>query len=183
MQLQVEHRPVLTAELRTAMVEIWVAATNAGGALGLVAPTSAEAAEVLAGPTWRRLQDGVDDLVVGRLGDRVVGWLVLESRSGPLSPHWRTLKRLQVHPDVQGRGFGAVLLAAASDAAREIGLDALHLTVRGGTGTERFYAARGYREVGRLPNALRLGPGDDRDEIHMWLDLPAAETPDGAAGG
>jgi len=169
--LQVDDAPELTAALRAELVEVWVAATNAGGALGLLAPTSAQAAEQLAGPTWQRLIAGLDVLVVGRDADRVAGWFVLESRSGPLSPHWRTVKRLQVHPDLQGRGHGRHLLAAADDVARRRGLDALHLTVRGGTGTERFYLRAGYREVGRLPGALRLLPGDDRDEIHLWKDL------------
>ena len=171
MDLHVEHAPALTPDLRDALLGTWVAATNAGGALGLVAPATVEDAEVLAGPMWARLEAGADDLVVGRLDGRVVGWFVLESRSGPLSPHWRTVKRLQVHPDLQGRGYGAQLLAQAAVVARLLGLEALHLTVRGGTGTEAFYAARGYREVGRLPRALRLAPGDDRDEIHMHLDL------------
>jgi histone acetyltransferase (RNA polymerase elongator complex component) len=76
-----------------------------------------------------------------------------------------------VHPDLQGRGYGAALMREAERAAREIGWDALHLTVRSGLGTERFYAGLGYKEVGRLPGALRVAPGDDRDEIHMWLAL------------
>jgi hypothetical protein len=59
----------------------------------------------------------------------------------------------------------------AEAVGRQLGWAALHLTVRDGTGVERFYAAHGYREVGRLPGALRIGPGDDRDETHMWLTL------------
>lgn len=169
--LEVDDVPELTEQLRAELVAVWVAATNAGGALGLVAPTTVAQAEVLAGPTWRRLQDGLDVLLVARVGGRLAGWCVLEGRGGPLSPHWRTVKRLQVHPDLQGRGHGSRLLAAARDTARRRGWEALHLTVRGGTGTERFYAAAGYREVGRLPGALRLATGDDRDEIHMWCDL------------
>lgn len=169
--LQVLHAPVLSADLRSELVDIWVAATNAGGALGLTAPTDEVHAASLAGPLWRRVDDGAADLLVGYAEGRPVGWLVLDGRSGPLSPHWRTVKRLQVHPDVQGRGYGAALLAASADAGRRLGLEALHLTVRGGTGTEAFYAARGYREVGRIPRALRVAPGDDRDEIHMHLEL------------
>jgi GNAT superfamily N-acetyltransferase len=169
--LQVDDAPELTPALRAEMVENWVAATNAGGALGLRAPTTPQQAEVLAAPTWRRLEQGDDALVVGRHGGRLAGWFLLESRSGLLSPHWRTVKRLQVHPQLQGRGYGQALLTAADDVGRRLGLDALHLTVRGGTGTERFYVARGYTVVGRLPGALRLAAGDDRDEIHLWKDL------------
>ncbi|MFP5218608.1 MAG: N-acetyltransferase family protein [Actinomycetes bacterium] len=171
MDLQIEHRPALDDALRRELVRIWVDATNAGGALGLVAPTDDAAAQVLARPTWARVEAGTDDLVVGRLAGRVVGWYVLEARSGPLSPHWRTLKRLQVHPDLQGSGYGSALLVSADDVGTRLGLRALHLTVRGGTGTEAFYLRHGYREVGRLPGALRLSEDDLRDELHLWRDL------------
>jgi hypothetical protein len=50
-----------------------------------------------------------------------------------------------------------------------MGLEQLHLAVRGGTGLEHFYARLGWREIGRWPGALRLAPGDDRDEILMVL--------------
>jgi GNAT superfamily N-acetyltransferase len=170
--LSIDAAPVLDAVLEAALVRTWVDATNAGGALGLVAPTDAAAAQVLAGPTFARVRAGSDALVVAREGEQVVGWYVLESRGGPLSPHWRSLKRLQVHPDQQGRGHGSALLRSADDVGRGLGLEALHLTVRGGTGTEAFYLRHGYREVGRLPGALRLAPGDSRDELHMWRDLP-----------
>jgi hypothetical protein len=45
------------------------------------------------------------------------------------------------------------------------------VTVRSGSGTEDFYARLGYREVGRVPSALRVGPGDDRDEIVLACRL------------
>jgi len=25
--------------------------------------------------------------------------------------------------------------------------------------------------VGRIPGAIRVGPNDNRDEVHFWLDL------------
>jgi hypothetical protein len=51
-----------------------------------------------------------------------------------------------------------------------MGLSQLHLTVRGGTGLEKFYGRLGWREVKRWPRALRLDDGDDRDEVLMVLD-------------
>jgi GNAT superfamily N-acetyltransferase len=77
-----------------------------------------------------------------------------------------------VHPRHQGRGYGRDLLAAAGDAARTMpGIEAIRLTCRGGNGLERFYASCGYKEVGRVPGAIRVAPGDDRDDITMLLPL------------
>lgn len=167
----VELDPPLTPALVGALVGCWADVTNAGGAVGFVPPVTVADVRPLAEASFARLAaaGGEDHLVVLRAeGDgAVAGWCVLESRGIPLSAHWRTLKRVQVHPSRQGQGYGAALVRAAEAAARGLGLEALHLTARGGTGVDRFYAALGYREVGRIPRALRVAPGDDRDEIYM----------------
>jgi hypothetical protein len=63
-------------------------------------------------------------------------------------------------------------MAAVEQAARGFhGIEALRLTCRGGTGVESFYAACGYKEVGRVPGAIRVAPGDDRDDVVMLLTL------------
>ena len=71
----------------------------------------------------------------------------------------------------EGKGYGAALMREAAAAGRKMGLAGLQVTVRGGQGVEAFYAKLGYSEVGRLPGALRIADGDDRDEILMWLPL------------
>lgn len=43
--------------------------------------------------------------------------------------------------------------------------------LRGGMGLEGFYERLGWEIVGRWPAALRLAPGDDRDEVLMVLPL------------
>ena len=90
----------------------------------------------------------------------------------------RVLKRVMVAPGRQGRGYGAALMREAEAVGRKMGLAALQVTVRGGEGIEGCYAGLGYREVGRLPGALRVGPDDDRDETYMWLDLAEAHEAD-----
>jgi len=54
---------------------------------------------------------------------------------------------------------------------RTLGLEHLQLTVRGGTGLESFYERFGYVVVGRHPGAVRVAPGDDRDEVMMVARL------------
>jgi GNAT superfamily N-acetyltransferase len=165
--------PPLTAEFLTELVDLWVRVTNVGGAVGFVRPTTAATVWPVAEKTLARMADGVDTFV-GLTGadGRLLAWCVLENGASGLRRHWRTVVRVMVDPDRQGRGLGRLLLDAAHDVARgTLGLEALLLQVRGGTGIEEFYRGLGYEIVGRLPAAIRLGGGDDRDEILMWRPL------------
>jgi GNAT superfamily N-acetyltransferase len=76
-----------------------------------------------------------------------------------------------VHPDFQGRGYGARLMAEVERVGRAMGLQMLTLDCRGGTGNDVFYKKCGYVEYGRLPGALRLSADDYRDQILMALSL------------
>ncbi|MFI5840127.1 GNAT family N-acetyltransferase [Catenuloplanes sp. NPDC051500] len=163
--------PELDERLREEIVDLWHAASEAGGAVGFVPPVERDAVAALARATFVGLEDGEDRLLVGHDDGRLVGLLFFASNRFHLRMHWRTLKRVMIHPATQGRGYGRALLAEAERVARASGWEALHLTVRAGNGTERFYQRAGYKEVGRLPGAIRVAPGDDRDEIHMWLPL------------
>ncbi|MFU8852588.1 GNAT family N-acetyltransferase [Micromonospora sp. SL1-18] len=176
MNLRFVLDPQLTSELREQIVALWVDVTNAGGAVGFVAPVTAAEVRPLAEETFADVADGPDRLLVGYEGDRLVGILIIADNRFHLKSHWRVLKRVMVHPDTQGRGYGAALMREAERIGRELGLAALHVTLRDGLGLCAFYGRLGYREVGRLPAALRLAPGDDRDEVFMWLDL-APEAP------
>ena len=166
--------PDLTAELRAQIVDLWVDVTNAGGAVGFVAPVTAADVRPTAEATFADLTEGPDRLLVGYEGDRLVGILIIGDNRFHLKTHWRVLKRVMVHPDTQGRGYGVALMREAERIGRGLGVEALQVTIRDGLGLDSFYRRLGYREVGRLPRALRLAPDDDRDEVFMWLDLAPA---------
>ncbi|XVU26626.1 N-acetyltransferase family protein [Actinoplanes sp. CA-054009] len=163
--------PPLTDGLKERVVALWVDVTNAGGAVGFVAPVTADAVRPVADAAFRAVADGYDRLLVGVDGDELVALLFVVNNRFVLKDHWRVLKRVMVTPKSQGKGYGAALMREAEALGRRMGLAALQVTVRGGLGIERFYLGLGYREVGRIPGALRLAPGDDRDETYMWLDL------------
>ncbi|WP_316526777.1 GNAT family N-acetyltransferase [Kitasatospora brasiliensis] len=166
--------PKLDPDLTSDIVRLWADVTNAGGAVGFVAPVTEDEVWDTADRQFAGVHpDGPDRLLIARESgtDRLVGVLFFESMRFDLMEHWRMLKRVMVHPDFQGRGYGAELLAEAERVAREWGLQSLRLTARGGLGLERFYARSGYREVGRVPAAILVAPGDYRDDITMWLDL------------
>ena len=164
-------------DLRATLLELWTAVTNAGGAVGFVPPVTEDDVVPALDALLARVAQGRERVVVLRVDGELAGWAVLSLSVSPLRRHWATVLRVQVHPDRQGRGLGRVLMTGVHDAARALGLEMLHLTVRGGYGIERFYAGLGYREFGRMPGAIRLAPGDDREEIHLVvrLDQPAAD--------
>jgi GNAT superfamily N-acetyltransferase len=102
--------------------------------------------------------------------DTLAGWVVLHRDTNPLVAHWGSIKHLQTHPTHRRKGLGAALMHELRRIARdELGLEQLHLAVRGGMGLENFYAQLGWHEVGRWPNALRLTADDTRDEVLMAL--------------
>ena len=100
-----------------------------------------------------------------------VGMGFLCAQSSEIQRHWRTVLRVMVRPELQGGGAGRILLEGLHRLAADLGLEQLRLTVRGGTGIEGFYARFGYMIIGRHSGALRLAPGDDRDEIIMLRRL------------
>lgn len=166
-----ELDPELTEELREAIVDCWVDVTNAGGAVGFTPSVTRADVRPTACTTLDRVVHGPDHLLAGFLDERLVCWLVFQSSASPVREHWVTLVRVMVHPSMQGTGLGGALLRAAERYGRTLGHEALHLTVRGGTGTEVFYARYGYREIARIPGIIRLAPDDYREEIVMLRPL------------
>ncbi|WBB70626.1 GNAT family N-acetyltransferase [Micromonospora sp. WMMD812] len=174
MSLRFVLEPGLTPDLREQIVALWTDVSNAGGAVGFVPPVTAADVRTLADPTFAGIVDGPDRLLLGYADDRLVAALIFSDNRFNLKAHWCVLKRVMVHPDTQGKGYGLALMREAERLGRELGLSALHVTVRDGLGLDAFYRRLGYREIGRLPGALRVAPGDDRDEVLMWLDLRPA---------
>ena len=187
MALVLELDPPLTDALREEVVSLWVEVTNAGGAVGFVAPVTEADVRPVADAALDGVRAGLDRLLVGRDGGRLVTLLFVVDNRFALKAHWRVLKRVMVRPGSQGRGYGAALMRKAAAVAAAAGLAGLQVTVRDGHGLDRFYRGLGYRQVGRVPGALRVAPDDDRDELVMWLDLrqpqEAAFTAGSAAAG
>ena len=166
-ELRVELNPEITDDLAESLKAIWVEVGNAGGSVGVPVPTKPEHVEQLAAKAFRRVQEGDDYLVVAFEGSQAVGFGFLDRGRGPLFRHWATIKRLQVKPDLQRKGVGSEIVRATERFAHDLGLEQLHLTVRGGTGIEAFYEKLGYEHVATIPKIIRVAPGDDRDELYL----------------
>ena len=158
--------------LRNQLLELWVAATDAGGAVGFVPPAPVAAVAEALDSALARVSSAQDALGVLRDDDGVaVGMGFLVTNGKVLTAHWRTVLRVMVHPRLQGTGAGRVLMTGLHDLARGLDLEHLQLTIRDGHHLERFYSRFGYVVVGSHPGAVRVAPGDDRDEIMLVARL------------
>ncbi len=165
--------PVIDPALREGILSLWADVSNAGGAVGFVPPVTADDIRPALITQLAAVADGGSRLLVGHDGaGQVAATAFLTHNTHRLQLHWVWAYTVMVHPRHQGKGYGRDLMAAAADAARSLeGIDAIRLGCRGGLGLERFYASCGYKEVGRVPDAIRVAPGDDRDDITMLLPL------------
>ena len=161
----------VTRELRQDLIACWIAVSNGGGAVGFpFPPVSGREVEPVADRLIGDLDPRFNRLLFAMADGVLAGWLNIRRDSHPVVMHWGTVNSVQTHPRFRGRGVGTGLMNRARQVAREaMGLEQLHLAARGGMGLEDFYSRLGWQEIGRWPGALRLGPGDDRDEVLMIL--------------
>ncbi|MGW2089993.1 GNAT family N-acetyltransferase [Streptomyces sp. NPDC001880] len=159
------------AALQQQLARCWIEVSDAGGAAGFPFPpvdpdeVAAAAADLVAALDADRSR-----LLTAWAGSELAGWLNMRKDAHPLVTHRGTLHHVQTRTSARGRGIGTALMNRAREIARdEMGLEQLHLAARGGVGLEDFYGRLGWKEIGRWPGALRLAPGDDRDEVLMLL--------------
>ena len=78
------------------------------------------------------------------------GLLVAMGALKRTSLEYAEIKRMRVHPEYQGRGYGQLILDALETRARALGYQTLHLdTSILQIPAQRLYEKNGYREVGR----------------------------------
>jgi predicted N-acetyltransferase YhbS len=157
--------------VRQELTACWIAVTNAGGAAGFPFPP-VDVSHVA--PAVDALAAGLDPsrsrILLARIGGGLAGWVALSRDPSPLIAHWGVVSHLQTQLVHRKAGIGSALMRRLQVVARdEMGLEQLHLAVRGGMGLEDFYSRLGWRVTGRWPGKLRLAPDDTRDEILMIL--------------
>jgi len=172
--VQLVTNPDLSDEQRARLIALWVEVANAGGAVGFVRPTTTADVAPVAHGAFERVAVGWDDLVVALDDDVPIGLGFLERNTTQLEGHVGVVRRLQRAPSHAGRGIGSAVLAELERVAHDRGLKLLTLSVRGGTGRERFYLARGYALDARLPDRLRVEDGRLADELRLSKRVDAA---------
>lgn len=168
--IRVAHR--VPARARQAMLEMWLRVNDAGGAVGFVhGATEEDVAPVLDGYIARLEQGSTVCVALNSPLGELLGFGFVVGSSGVLMGHSATFERVMTDPARRGTNFGALLMAGMHRAARDRDIELVTLDYRGGTGLGEFYTRYGYTEVGRVPGAIRVAPGDDRDGVIMARTL------------
>jgi GNAT superfamily N-acetyltransferase len=157
--------------VRRELTACWVAVSNAGGAAGFpFIPVSADQVAPAVDELAASLDPWRSRVLLARVNGALAGWVRLSRAASPLIAHWGTVNHLQTQLTYRNHGVGSALMRELRQLARdEMGLEQLHLAVRGGMGLERYYGRLGWEVTGRWPGKLRLSPEDTRDEILMIL--------------
>lgn len=152
---------------RDEVLDLWCRVNDADGSVGFLPGAPREKVEAALAVHEGQLASG--QAVLGELrapDHRLLGlaWWVASPTS--MRAHGLWLYRLMVDPGLHGRNLGRILLAGMHAIARAMdGVEMTTLDYRSGNGLGDFYTRCGYTEVGRIPGAIRVAPGDDRDDV------------------
>ncbi|SDO23071.1 Ribosomal protein S18 acetylase RimI [Nakamurella panacisegetis] len=147
-----------------ALLNLWHSVSEAGGAVGFTPPVDRVAVGGAVATVIEDLRSGRVRAVAAVRGRDVIGFASIRPGRQTQS-HTGSITQVMVSPGSQGTGIGRRLVEAVLELAAEMTLERVQLRVRDGVGLAEFYGRFGFREVGRLPNWIRVAPGDDRDEV------------------
>ncbi|UGY92946.1 GNAT family N-acetyltransferase [Streptomyces gobiensis] len=173
MSLRFALDPEIDHRVTDGICALWADVVNAGGAVGFVPTVTTEDVRPGLLTHLRAMSENRCRVLLGfDEHNEVKATAFFTFNAHRLMRHWVWLYTVMVHPAQQGKGVGRALMAAAEEAARGMdGIRSIRLNCRGGLGLEHFYGSCGYKEVGRVPDAIKVADDDFRDDIIMWLPL------------
>ena len=106
-------------------------------------------------------------------GERLVGAIGCERDRRRKGRHVGHVVGMMVRPEARRRGIGRALLdGLIGECRRTEGMEMLTLTVTAGNAAAvGLYESSGFAVYGNLRRAIRLGPGQYHDKLHMVLTL------------
>lgn len=147
------------------------AVVELGGAVGYLRPPSREETDPWVESTLAAVKDGEARLALATVDGTVEAMgLWLRSRE-TVFRHSAEVAKVMAHPAARGLGLGELVVSGLVEDAREAGIETLTLRVRGNNhGAIELYERLGFREWGRLPNAVEVGEWRF-DQVNMCMEL------------
>jgi ribosomal protein S18 acetylase RimI-like enzyme len=143
----------------------------AGGAVGYHEPPTMERISLWLDGVLKQVRNH-DAAFAAATVDGVVRAVGLWRRGGTaVFQHRAEIQQIMAHPGARGLGLGKLVVAGLIDRAREAGIEIVMLGVRGNNhGAIELYESLGFREYGRMPNAIAVG-NERWDAVDMYLPL------------
>lgn len=142
-----------------------------GGAVGYHEPPTLERISLWLDGVLKQARDH-DAAFATAVVDGVVRAVGLWRRgSTAVFQHRAELQQIMAHPSARGLGLGKLVVSGLVDQAREADIEIVMLRVRGNNhGAIELYESLGFREYGRMPNAIAVG-NERWDAVDMYLPL------------
>jgi ribosomal protein S18 acetylase RimI-like enzyme len=157
----------LRTEIHTVVHDV----VAAGGAVGYHEPPSFDRISAWLDDVLKQVRDG-NAAFAAALVDGVVLALGLWRRGGTaVFQHRAEIQQIMAHPAARGLGLGRRVVQGLIENAREAGFEIVMLGTRGNNhGAIELYESLGFRECGRMPNAIAVG-NERWDDVWMYLPL------------
>lgn len=157
----------------------------AGGAVGYHEPPTYDRISTWLDTVLKQVRDG-DAAFTAATVDGIVRAVGLWRRgSTAVFQHRAEVQQIMAHPSARGLGLGKRVMEGLVANAREQGIEIVMLGVRGNNhGAIELYESLGFRECGRMPNAIAVG-SERWDDVWMYLPLgyPEGTTLNGDSPG
>ncbi|WEK51632.1 MAG: GNAT family N-acetyltransferase [Candidatus Kaistia colombiensis] len=135
-----------------ALADILVDVVAHGASVNFLAGFSPDEAAAFWSGQMAGIETGSRVLLVAEVEGRIVGTVVVTFAPQPNGPHRAEIGKMLVHSSARRRGLGSRLLQAAEDVVRASGRTLAHLDTQTGSAGEALYRARGWTEMGIMPN-------------------------------
>jgi len=157
--------------LLAAVHRVLHAVVELGGAVGYLRPPAREETDPWVTSTLAAVRDGEARLALATVDGTAQALGLWQRSNETVFRHSAEVRKVMAHPAARGLGLGRLVVAGLVEDAREAGIETLTLRVRANNhGAIELYEGLGFREWGRLPNAIEVG--DWRfDQVNMYREL------------
>ena len=171
----------LRSEIHTVVHDV----VAAGGAVGYHEPPTRSRIDAWLDTVLKQSRDGDAAFVAATVSGTIRAVGLWRRGSTAVFQHRAEIQQIMSHPDARGLGLGKRVVEGLIENARDQGFEIVMLGTRGNNhGAIELYERLGFRECGRMPNAIAVG--DERwDDVWMYLPLgyPEGTVLNGATPG
>jgi GNAT superfamily N-acetyltransferase len=153
------------------LAQLLLDAHESNMALGLAPGLTREHAADAYRHTAARLAPGERVLLGALEGDALVGAVHVARADAENGRRRGEIQRLVVRSERRGQGIGRLLMEAAIDEARRLGLGLLWLMTHDGSAADRIYERLGWTRLGVVPAYSTLPDGSITGNAYYYLEL------------